>query len=85
MLVQTRYVGMLRWLQDWWYRLTRPGRVAEDKHSFLPFDLYLTTGSGSLELFPSGVIDEFRLFQRSGVSAGSKVEFLGRLESEDGI
>ncbi len=49
----------------------------------LPFDLYLTAGSGSLPLFPAGPIDEFRFFQRVHVSEQHKVEFLSRLAPKD--
>lgn len=54
-----------------------------DREAVLPFEVYLTTGLGALRLFPSGAIDEFRFFQRSGVPAGHGVEFLSRLDPQD--
>ena len=58
-------------------KLTPQAPPPEERHEILPFDLYLTTGSGSLLTFPRGPIDPFAFFQRRDVS-DHKVEFLSR-------
>ncbi len=54
----------------------------EDREAVLPFELFLTIGMRSLRLFPSGPIEEFHFFQRRGVPAHHRVEFLSRLDPE---
>ncbi|HBP19056.1 MAG TPA: hypothetical protein DEA08_14880 [Planctomycetes bacterium] len=49
----------------------------------MPCELYLTMGWNSLKLFPQGPIDDFRFFQRGGVSLSHEVEFLARLDEKD--
>ena len=53
---------------------------AEVREAVLPFEILLTTATGSLRLFPSGAIDEFRFFQRRDVPAEHQVEYLSRLD-----
>jgi hypothetical protein len=49
----------------------------------LPFDLFLTLGAGSIRIYQQGTIDEFRFFQRRGVSHHHDVEFVTRLDPGD--
>lgn len=51
--------------------------------NLLPFDIFLNMGTTSLNLFPSGQIDEFFFFQRQGVPEDLEAEFLTRLEEAD--
>ncbi|MBX3470188.1 MAG: hypothetical protein KF878_25220 [Planctomycetes bacterium] len=51
--------------------------------NLLPFELFSNLGMTSVKIFPSGPIDEFFFFQRSGVSEDLDVEFVMRLEEQD--
>ena len=51
--------------------------------NLLPFDVFANLGTSSIRLFPSGAIDEFRFYQREGVSEDLEVEFITRLEEAD--
>jgi hypothetical protein len=51
--------------------------------NLLPFDILLNMGTSSVTLFPSGQINVFSFFQRTGVSEDLEVEYVTRLEEKD--
>jgi hypothetical protein len=51
--------------------------------NLLPFDILLNMGTTSVKLFPSGQIDEFSFFQRTGVPEDLEVEYVTRLDEQD--
>jgi hypothetical protein len=61
------------------------GRRRPEPHGTLPWGIYLTTGSGSSELFPAGPIDPLAFYERRGVAAHAKVEFLSTLAHADRV
>lgn len=68
-------------------RVMRPPRAREAAPELpprtMPCELFLTMGWQSIQLFPSGHLDEFCFFQRGGVSLSHDVEFMARLDLED--
>ena len=51
--------------------------------NLLPFDVFCNLGMTSVQLFPSGQIDEFSFYQRTGISEDVDTEFVTRLEESD--
>jgi hypothetical protein len=51
--------------------------------SLIPFELFTNLGTRSIKVFESGEINEFKFFQRRGVSEDLEVEFVQRLEESD--
>jgi hypothetical protein len=51
--------------------------------NLLPFEIYLNMGTTSAMLFPTGQIDEFFFYSRTGISEDLEVEFVTRLEEAD--
>ncbi|MGE0706596.1 MAG: hypothetical protein AB7N76_05725 [Planctomycetota bacterium] len=83
-VMRERWFGQARTFVE---RVLRPARrrdvIPEVRRRTMPCELFLTMGWQSVKLFPSGPIDEFCFFQRSGVSLAHDVEFLARLDRED--
>jgi hypothetical protein len=92
--VEEQRGDMGQWMQDmqlrarsFIQRVFKPPRKRDaapsQRRRTMPCELFLNIGWQSIKLFPSGPIDEFRFFQRGGVSLSHDVEFLARLDLED--